>query len=197
MSATIKACGQWQLAIELLTMASCQMIQPSIDTWPWIKWAGVRLNEFHQIYLRKSTSMVGLQITVVRSSGYVTMCGMSFSLGLFGASYLHFSSLFQPQISHPVWLDLGDGDSTNHLWTIHPTKMSYKKQSRLHSLKLTYPLEIGAPWKRRFRAWKPSIFRGELLVLGRVWKKNPRSNLWGIYRNQRLAEFYIQMIQPC
>ena len=91
-SATIKACGQWQLAIELLTMASCQMIQPSIDTWPWIKWAGVCLNEVHQIYLRKSTSMVGLQITGVRSSGYVTICGMSFSLGLFGASYLHFSS---------------------------------------------------------------------------------------------------------
>ncbi len=29
------------------------------------------------------------------------------------------------------------------------------------SLKLTYPLKIGPPWKRRFRTWKPIIFRGE------------------------------------
>lgn len=50
MSATIKACGQWQLAIELLTVASCQMIQPSIDTWALKKMNGLRCarlrNEF-------------------------------------------------------------------------------------------------------------------------------------------------------
>ena len=39
----------------------------------------------------------------------------------------------------------------------------------LPSLKQTYPLKMGVPWKRRFRTWKPSSLGANLLLVsGRV-----------------------------
>ena len=58
----------------------------------------------------------------------------------------------------------------------------YKKN--IPSLKLTYHLKIGAPLEiRRFRTWKPSIFRGEvMLVSGMILQASPPNNHHGNLR---------------
>ena len=59
----------------------------------------------------------------------------------------------------------------------NPSKMILITLPETNSL----PLEIGAPWKRRFRTWKPS-FSGAMLVSGRVYNMDTKKDgPWKMY----------------
>ena len=119
MSATIKACGQWQLAIELLTVASCQMIQPSIDTLAlkkeWFKVCALGMN-FTRCILGM-TSMVGLHIT--SEIQWHTMCGFFSVLDL--CVLIFEKPTFQFVVGSLMIITLYPDEPT--------TKISKKKQS--------------------------------------------------------------------
>ena len=59
--------------------------------------------------------------------------------------------------------------ANHHVILLERVVFAWKQQRQLHSLKLTaiLPLKMGDPWKRKFLL-EATIFRGELLVLGRV-----------------------------
>ena len=62
--------------------------------------------------------------------------------------------------------------------------MEFRKSSRILylilSLKLTWPLKIGLP--NRKVVFQPSIFRGELLVSGRVYLQYLQAKILGLIR---------------